>query len=85
MKRYISDFIDSLRNDSQGYSQRKLAVASVMTSVFVANLVYIYNCYQKNLFDSTFILWLTTMIGFVSATFVALYGTKAKQDVQGNS
>lgn len=82
MKKIIDDFIKSLNNDTQGYSQRKLAIASVMTCVFIANIVYIYNCYARNLFDSTFILWLTTMIGFVSATFVALYGTKQKDSIQ---
>ena len=81
MQKIINDFINSLNNDNQGYSQRKLAVASIMTSVFIANIIYIYNCFTKNLFDSTFILWLTTMIGFVSATFVALYGTKQKDSI----
>jgi len=80
MKKIIDDFINSLNNDTQGFSQRKIAVASIMTSVFIANMAYIHNCYIKNLFDSTFILWLTTMIGFVSATFVALYGTKQKDN-----
>ena len=76
--KYLNDFIDSLKNDNNGYSQRKLAIASVLFSVFVANVVFIVHCYQKDKFDEIFILWQTTMIGFVSATFVALYGTKQK-------
>jgi len=78
MRKFIDDFVDALKNDNSGHSIRKQSIAGIMTSVMVANFAYIYNCYQRNLFDSTFILWLTTMIGFISATFVALYGTKDK-------
>ena len=80
IKEFIGDFISSLKTTEGGFSQRKIAIAGILTTVIIANLVYIYNCYIRNLFDSTFILWQTTMIGFISATFVALYGTKKKDE-----
>lgn len=76
----ISDFINSLKTGNGGFSQRKIAIAGILTTVIIANLAYIANCSYRNLFDSTFIMWQTTMIGFISATFVALYGTKQKKD-----
>ena len=77
-KGIISDFIHSLKNVEGGYSQRKIAIAGILTTVIIANLFYIWNCYEKNMFDSIFIARQTTMIGFISATFIALYGTKQK-------
>jgi len=74
----INDLFGSLRNDSSGYSQRKLIVSGIASTVIIANIAYIYTCYKSNTFDGTFIAWQTTMIGFISATFVALYGTKNK-------
>ena len=78
---FIELILGSLRNDSFGYSQRKIAIAGILTTVIISNILYIINCYEKNLFDGTFISWQITMIGFISATFLALYGTKSKQNI----
>ena len=72
------NFFASLKNDNTGWSQRKICVAGFVTVVIVGSFAYIANCLYRDKFDGTFIMWLTTMIGFIATTLTALYGTKDK-------
>ena len=47
MKNFFINILDSLKNNSAGYSQRKMAIASILTTVLIANITYIVNCYIR--------------------------------------
>jgi len=72
----LSDLDNMLKNNELGYSIRKVTVFGIGATMTIANLAYIINCYIHDRFDGTFIAWEAGMVGFISATFVALYAGK---------
>ena len=75
---FIEDFVNSLKNDDSGFGQKKIAIAGVISSIIFGSITFIGNCLYRNLFDSTFILWLTTMIALLSSLLIARHSAKQK-------